>query len=267
MEIQSYCFTANEVFESRNKSYGAYLIRKFYEPRVLLSLLAGIILFSIFILSIYAASMKKEDKKEEVKIKVDLKNIQPPPSNTKTPPPPPVEPPPPPKVAMEKFLPPEVTEKETEAEEFKSQEDLENKVAGEKTQEGNTTEVPPTFDDSPGEETKIVETPDENQVFTAVEQTADFPGGTAELQKFLAENIKYPKQANRMGIEGRVIAQFVVEKDGSITDARVLKGIGGGCDEEALRVVQMMPRWSPAKQNGRPVRYKQTLPVVFRLRK
>ncbi len=106
---------------------------------------------------------------------------------------------------------------------------------------------------------------EEDKIFIIVEQSAVFPGGEANLFKFLSENITYPKLARESGIQGMVYVTFVVEKDGSITDVKILRGIGGGCDEEAIRVVKKMPKWSPGKQRGKPVRSQFRLPVKFRL--
>jgi protein TonB len=83
--------------------------------------------------------------------------------------------------------------------------------------------------------------------------------------KYVSKNLKYPAQARRMGVEGKVFVQFVVEKDGSITDIKVVKGIGAGCDEEAVRVLENAPKWKPGKQRGRPVKQRIVLPIVFKL--
>lgn len=103
----------------------------------------------------------------------------------------------------------------------------------------------------------------EEEIFQVVESMPGFPGGDVELQRFLNKNISYPIMARESGIQGRVYVTFVVETDGSITDVRVLRGIGGGCDEEAVRVVKMMPKWNPGKQRGKPVRVQFNLPVRF----
>jgi len=109
------------------------------------------------------------------------------------------------------------------------------------------------------------ESADEQQIFMVVEAMPEFPGGMNELNKYLAENIKYPQMAKESGIQGRVFVTFVVERDGRVTDVRVLRGIGGGCDEEAVRVVKNMPKWTPGKQRGKPVRVQFNLPVKFTL--
>lgn len=111
------------------------------------------------------------------------------------------------------------------------------------------------------EEEEIVEA----EIFTVVESMPEFPGGTGELYKYLGNSIKYPPLAKESGIQGRVFVNFVVEPDGSISNVKVLRGIGGGCDEEAVRVVENMPSWKPGKQRGKAVRVSYNLPIKFTL--
>ncbi|TVR41956.1 MAG: energy transducer TonB [Bacteroidia bacterium] len=106
---------------------------------------------------------------------------------------------------------------------------------------------------------------DDEVIFTVVEDQPEFPGGEEARQRFLEQNLRYPQMAREAGIQGTVFVTFVVETDGSVTDVRVLRGIGGGCDEEAVRVVSMMPRWQPGRQRGQPVRVQFNMPIRFRL--
>ena len=106
---------------------------------------------------------------------------------------------------------------------------------------------------------------EEEEVFKSVEEQPEFPGGTAKLLEYVQKNLKYPMMARESDIQGRVFVGFIVEKDGSITNVQVLRGIGGGCDEEAVRVVQSLPKFKPGKQRGNPVRVQYTLPIVFKL--
>ena len=106
---------------------------------------------------------------------------------------------------------------------------------------------------------------EENKVFDVVEQMPSFPGGNSALMQYLSKNIKYPVVAEENGIQGRVICTFVVERDGRVTDVRVVKSVDPSLDKEAVRVVSSMPAWIPGKQNGSAVRVKYTLPVTFRL--
>lgn len=107
--------------------------------------------------------------------------------------------------------------------------------------------------------------PKEEEIFVAVEQQAEFPGGQAALMKWLANNVRYPETAQQNDIQGRVVVKFVVEKDGSIGAATIYKGVDKDLDREALRVVKKMPKWQPGKNNGVPVRSYFNLPVLFRL--
>ncbi|MCH7400647.1 energy transducer TonB [Belliella kenyensis] len=109
----------------------------------------------------------------------------------------------------------------------------------------------------------VVEKADE--IFDVVENVPMPPGGYEGWNEYLRKNLKYPTQARRMGIEGTVYVVFVVNTDGSIQDVEVLRGIGGGCNEEAMRVVQNAPKWEPGKQRGRPVRVRMRLPIKFKL--
>jgi protein TonB len=104
-----------------------------------------------------------------------------------------------------------------------------------------------------------------NNIFLTVEQMPSFPGGDTALMNFINRNLHYPPEAKESNVSGRVFVQFIVEKDGSITNAQILRGFGAGCDEEALRVINAMPLWNPGKQSGQPVRVQCTLPIKFSL--
>lgn len=129
------------------------------------------------------------------------------------------------------------------------------------------------FDVEVTEETKVEEVivapveekEDVDQIFSVVEETAEPKGGMPAFYKYVGEKMKYPAQARRMGVEGRVFVEFVVNRDGSIVDVKAIKGIGAGCDEEAVRVVQSAPSWKPGKQRGKPVRQKMVIPIIFKL--
>lgn len=133
------------------------------------------------------------------------------------------------------------------------------------------TEIASSEDDNTAVEIKevaapvVVEEVVEEEIFQVVEEMPSFPGGMGELMKFLGNNIKYPAVAQENGIQGRVIIQFVIEKDGSVANPVVVKGVDPALDKEALRVVKSMPKWTPGKQRGKAVRVKYTVPVTFRL--
>ncbi len=157
-------------------------------------------------------------------------------------------PPPPPKVQQ-----PEIIEVPDE-EEIK--EDINVDLDVEVTQETVIEDV--VFDAAPEEEKA-------EEIFTIVEDQPQPEGGMAAFYQYVQKNLKYPAQARRMGIEGKVFVQFVVDKDGSLTDVQAVKGIGAGCDEEAVRVIEGAPKWKPGKQRGRPVKVRMILPITFKL--
>lgn len=107
----------------------------------------------------------------------------------------------------------------------------------------------------------------DDAVFVVVEKSPEFPGGNDSLYAFIGRNIKYPEMAKKNKIEGRVFVTFVIEKDGQVSSAKILRDIGGGCGEEALRVVNSMPKWKPGTQRGNPVRVQFNLPIMFQLQK
>lgn len=136
-------------------------------------------------------------------------------------------------------------------------------------------EIKFVFDVEVTEETKIqevefVEAPkvmeeETEEIFTIVEENAEPKGGLAAFYQYVGSQIKYPAQARRMRVEGRVFVEFVIGKDGKISDVVAVKGIGAGCDEEAVRIIQGAPPWKPGKQRGKPVRQRMVLPIVFKL--
>jgi protein TonB len=103
----------------------------------------------------------------------------------------------------------------------------------------------------------------DGEIFTVVQHNPEFPGGMVNLGKYLTENVKYPEAAKRAHVSGKVFLSFVINLDGSIQHVQILKGIGFGADEEAIRVVKAMPRWNPGSQGGKPVRVKYNLPIKF----
>ena len=263
------------VFESKNKSYGAYQLRKNTGKRNVKSMLivfgtiAAILIASWAKVAIENAmpkkvaietdvelsklAQKKEpakvERKEPVKVEMEQKVVE--------------------KVKSSvKFTAPEI-KKDDEVkpeDELKSQDELSktNTAIGSFDVKGN--------DEAAGEVLKAKEViadekpkEEETKVFDIVEQMPQFPGGNAALFEYLSKHIKYPVIAEENGIQGRVIVTFVVERDGSITDVKVVKSVDPSLDKEAQRVVKSMPRWIPGKQNGSAVRVKYTVPVTFRL--
>ncbi|MEO5569595.1 MAG: energy transducer TonB [Bacteroidia bacterium] len=247
------------VFANRNKDYGAYVIRKLYDKRVIRAFLIAVTGFLFFIslpLIIDWFSGKIEDaNKVSQEVVVDL--TAPPPVDPAEPPPPP-PPPPPPVQQTIKFVPPVVVDKPVEEETPPPQEKLEEVAVSTETQEGTGEEIAP-----PAE---VVADPDAGKIFTVVEEMPQFPGGgEAALLQYLKNNIKYPPLARENGIEGTVYVTFIVDKDGKVKEPKLLRGVTG-LDDEALRVVGHMPDWKPGKQNGRTVAVQYNLPIRFTLR-
>lgn len=261
------------VFEGRNKSYGAYLLRRLYDKHMSRAMLAGIVFFLLAVSTPNIVRMVKgilPEKQEKFEMK-EVTLAEPPPIDPKKPPPPP--PPkvdPPPIKDQIKFVPPTV-KKDEEVEEEEppppTVDEIKDKEISTVTREGEEGGIDASLlepIDEGGTGPAVIEEPvKEEEPFTFVEQMPSFPDGTEAMYKFIYDNIKYPAIARENGISGQVIVQFVVAKDGSITKATVARGIGGGCNEEALRVVKMMPRWKPGKHNGRTVPVTFTLPIKF----
>lgn len=164
-----------------------------------------------------------------------------------TPPPPP----PPPAPAVTEVLNVVEDDVELEQQEIISSEDDASAAQQE-------TFVAPVVEEEEEEESA-------QQIFTVVEKQPEFPGGTAELFKYLSKAIKYPVIAQENGIQGRVVCSFVVNRDGSIVDIQVMRGVDPSLDKEAVRVISEMPKWKPGEQRGKPVRVRFILPVQFRL--
>jgi protein TonB len=143
-------------------------------------------------------------------------------------------------------------------------EELKDVNPGEKTVEGDPNADQSIEVEEAGTGNAVVEEKTE-EIFLVVEQQPEFPGGIQEMMKFIQKNVKYPNQAKNMGIEGKVFIQFVVNSFGDITGVTLVKGIGYGCDDEALRVVNIMPRWTPGRQNGKSVSVRYSIPISFKL--
>ena len=261
------------VFEGRNQAYGAYKLRKGTTKRnvwsIIIVALAAVLLYlglqlqhmveanrqveNTQAIELSALEQKKKEAKVEKKevVKVEPEKV--------------VE-----KVKSSvKFTAP-VIKKDSEVkeeDEIKLDEvEKSNKAVGAFTVEGNDEVGGEVL--KAKEEIAAPEPPkpvEENKVFDVVEQMPSFPGGMGALMSWLGQNIKYPVIAAENGVQGRVIVQFVVEKDGSITDVKVAKSVDPSLDKEAARVVKSMPHWIPGKQNGSAVRVKYTVPVTFKL--
>lgn len=258
------------VFAPRNRAYGAFELRQTYATTLRRAAVLGVSLCSVGLLT--SALLTWLDPRAALPAaRITPVNVLPPPPAEK---PETVTPPPPPKTEAPKapstqWRVPEITVDDRVLEEvpIATQQELRAAPAGQETIVGdpNALDVPaePAAKAAP-EVIEINRTNAEND-FVPVEQQPEFPGGTAALVEFLRRNLRYPAGASQSGVAGKVYVEFVVRADGSIDRAQVAKGIGFGCDEEALRVVRLMPKWKPGKQSGRAVPARFTLPIVFAL--
>jgi protein TonB len=202
---------------------------------------------------------KLTNKEEEKVVMTEMAKLEapPPPDKPLVPPPPP--PPPAPKIDEVKFVKPKIVEKEKVVEEIKTIEELKDKNVGAKDVKGND-DGKILIDEPAGDgdkDAKVVEVED-NKVYNAVEVKPDFPGG---IQKFFAYFMKNFKTPEGEEISGKIQMTFVVEKDGSVTDIKIIRDLGYGTGKEAKRVLENSPKWKPGIQNGRPVRVQYNLPI------
>jgi len=258
------------IFQTRNRAYGAFDLRKQYRPTLNRALGLGIALF-LGVLSaptLYArfwpqASVSQNQSMDEV----TLTKLAEPPVE------PPIAPPPTetaPAVNTVRNLPPIVMPEADIVENNlpPTTDELKDATSGTETAQGtgdiDIIAAPEASAPTVTEKALEVETKTEAP-FVVVEQQPEYPGGLDALRTFLGKNLNYPRSAASAGVSGRVYVSFVVNTDGSLTDIQVLKGIGFGCDEEAVRVMKKMPHWRPGKQSGRTVRVKYNLPISFTL--
>jgi len=245
--------------ENRNQAYGAYVLRKGYGKNVFLGLvITGVIVTIVMFFPAIVEFFKGEEVVEKAPPRklVYTELSAPPPIDKPKPPPPQIQLPKLQKVI--KFVPPKVVKEEVVEEIPTIEEIKQNEVAAVEV-EGDDEVV---FEEPVAQ---VVVEEDENKVFMVVEQQPEFEGGYEAMMNFIKKNMRYPASARRMGIDGTVYVSFVVGKDGTINDVKVLRGISADCDKEAVRVVQMMPPWKAGKQNGKPVFVRFNLPIKFKL--
>jgi len=245
------------VFESRNKEYGAYRLRKKYSRNVLIALLVGIIILSTAIITPYlnAKAAEKRSSRAERQVEIKLENLDQP-NETVTPPPPP--PPPPQDVVQQaKYIPPIVVDS------VKPEEQVQLMTADEAQVEVKNEEVVEVVQEVKEE---VQEAEAEPEPFVVVEEMPMFPGGDVELLKYIMEHTQYPEVAKENNIQGRVIVRFCVTSKGTINQVSVLKGVDPELDKEAVRVVSELPSFKPGKQGGKPVPVWYMVPITFTLK-
>ncbi len=260
------------IFRNRNKSYGAYSLRTDYQRVINRALLIGIGLFCLAILTPMIWAKVKINEIREITVKPTVLILPPPPEEVIPPVKPETPPPPQPEQqvrAETRFVEPVIVEDDKATELPPDQDDL-NKASNIGTKDVVGVDEPIPVDDpdigkgtEPAQPVEVKV--DEVKEWLVVEQMPEYAGGVAALSKFLQKNLRYPNPASNAGVSGKVYVQFVVGQDGAISKVDILKGLGFGCDEEAERVIKLMPRWSAGKQSGRAVAVKFTLLISFQL--
>lgn len=260
------------IFEGRNKDYGAYDLRKTYNKRLTAALVTTAVLIALLFLGYVLANTLGNDKnkKEMVVQDVQLEDVKQQEKKEEPPPPPPPKPPEPPKVEIKKFTPPKIVKDEEVKPEEKPPEveKLEDTKIGTVNQEGIKDEgivAPPVEDAGKG----VVEAPkkdeeDYDKTFTKVEIESSYPGGAAAWQRYLNRNLRYPQDAIDNEIQGTIVVQFIVDKEGNVSNVEAVSG-PKELRDEAVRVIQKSGKWTPAIQNGRQVKSYKKQPIVFRL--
>ena len=252
------------VFAGRNKNYGAYELRKNSPKATNRALIYGV-LFFVFIMSLKTIINKIEGliPKAEEKVKLSEVVLTPPPVDKKKEIPPPEEPPKP-KNDVVKFPPPIVKPDNEVKEEPPTVQELKVADPGQKDIKGDPT-ADIRIDEPVGNNDQKAVTEDVNKVYDVVEVMPSFPGGNDKFLKYLGDNIKYPAVDRENNLQGRVVLQFVVERDGSLTDVKAVRGPSQAMQDEAVRVLKRSPKWKAGIQNGRPVRAQYTVPINFTL--
>ena len=260
------------IFEGRNKDYGAYELRKTYNKRMVTSLvIVAAIIALLFIGYLVSSLLENKEETKTVQVQdVQLEEIKQEEKKEEPPPPPPPKPPEPPKVEMAKFTPPKIVKDEEVKEDEKPPEveKLEETKIGTMNQEGQKDEgivAPPVEDAGKG----VVEAPkkddeDWDKTFTKVEIESEYPGGAAAWQRYLNRNLRYPQEAIDNEVQGAVVVQFIVDKEGNVSDVEAISG-PQELRAEAVRVIKKSGKWTPAVQNGRQVKSYKKQPIVFRL--
>ncbi len=244
------------VFENRNKEYGAYDIRRRYSRTMSLSILIGIIVVLTAAIVPYIrakniAQVKQRDANEVIaEMANDLQQEE------AAPPPPPPPPPPEEQQTVVKYVAPVVVDtiKPEEATQFMTADDVVETVV-----DAEVVEVIEQVQEEIQEEAP-------QEVFVVVEEMPSFPGGDVELFKFIYDNIKYPELAKENNIQGKVILRFCVTYKGTVDQVSIVRGVDPSLDNEAIRVIKMLPLWKPGKQGGKPVNVWYSVPINFQLK-
>lgn len=267
------------IFRNRNKEYGAYNLRMSYEKHMRRGLSWGLFIFLLLVSTpkisdLFGAGHTKPKGDKIITIVNPYINEIPKPNKIKVPEFSPL--PPPPAKSTIQYMPTKVKPDDQVEHEaiIATVEDLKAMEISTKTTEGSDDGIAMGIIDEYGDgdffdsEVPVVEIKkkEEPEFYMHVEQMPEFGSGVNELMEYLSDRITYPELARSSGIEGTVVIQFVIDPKGQVTNVTLVRGIGGGCDEVAIKIVSNMPDWSPGKQQGRAVPVKMTLPIKFNLK-
>ncbi|TDE03629.1 energy transducer TonB [Flavobacterium sandaracinum] len=248
------------VFEGRNKTYGAYELRRTNRKTTIKALIFGAVFFSIAVATPLIINLIPNGEEEEINTDIKITAIKLPPKKEEpklnVPPPPP----PAPKVDVIKFVKPVVAKAEEVTEEPPKIIEVKDKKLGAVTIKGDPDAVLTVEPVGTGKAAVVEEV--DNQIYNTagIEVKPDFPGGINKFYKFVGDNYQTPEED---GLKGKVYVTFVVEKDGSLTDIKVIRDIGYGTGKEAIRVLKKCPKWTPGEQNGKAVRVLYSLPITI----
>jgi len=244
------------VFENRNREYGAYKLRKNYNLNVVISLTVAMLIFGTVVIwpFINAKAGGSRQKRSERQVEIRMENLDQPAEQVAPPPPPPA--PPQDVLQQSRYVPPVVVDS------VKPGDNIRLMTADQAQIEIKNEDV---IEEVVQIAAEVQEAETEPEPFYVVEESPVFPGGDAEIQRYIGENVVYPEVAKENNVQGRVVLKFCVTETGGVDLVSVLKGVDPELDAEVVRVVKTLPKFRPGKQGGKPVRVWYTIPILFKL--
>jgi protein TonB len=243
------------VFENRNREYGAYKLRKNYNRNVMISLMVAMLIFgtAVILPFLNARAQETREKRSETMVEIKMENLDQPLEQVA----PPTPPPPPEEIVQQaQYVPPVVVDS------VKPEDNIQlMTVEQAQIEVRNETVIEEVVQIA----AEVQEAEPEQEVFYVVEESPMFPGGDAEIQRYIGENVVYPEVAKENNIQGRVVLKFCVTETGGVDLVSILKGVDPELDAEVMRVVKTLPKFKPGKQGGKPVRVWYTIPILFKL--
>lgn len=243
------------VFENRNREYGAYKLRKNYNRNVMISLMVAMLIFgtAVILPFLNARAQETREKRSETMVEIKMENLDQPVEQIA----PPTPPPPPEEIVQQaQYVPPVVVDS------VKPEDNMQLMTVDQAQIEVKNENV---IEEVVQIAAEVQEAEPEQEVFYVVEESPMFPGGDAEIQRYIGENVVYPEVAKENNIQGRVVLKFCVTETGGVDLVSILKGVDPELDAEVIRVVKTLPKFKPGKQGGKPVRVWYTIPILFKL--